>query len=88
MANDRTGATPKRVWITYWHPLKAEDGAILGINVAAEKLPSKNASGRRCATGEQIPGARTLELTGSLEELRDAKDRLVQTKKLAITRAN
>src|SRR6516225_12501141 len=32
------GSNTERVWITYWHPLKGEDGAILGINVAAEEI--------------------------------------------------
>src|SRR5215470_13818942 len=31
---DRSNA--ERVWNTYWHPLKSDDGAVLGINVAAE----------------------------------------------------
>ena len=32
------GSNAERVWITYWHPLKAKDGATLGINVAAEEI--------------------------------------------------
>ena len=38
---------------------------------------------RSCAVANESLEARTLELTSSLEELRDAQYRLVQTKKLA-----
>ena len=71
------------MWITYWHPLKAEDGAILGINVAAEEITEQKRVRAALQLANESLEARTLELTGSLEELRDAQDRLVQTKKLA-----
>ena len=71
------------MWITYWHPLKAEDGAILGINVAAEEITEQKRAKAALQLANESLEARTLELTSSLEELRDAQDRLVQTKKLA-----
>ena len=71
------------MWITYWHPLKAEDGAILGINVAAEEITEQKRAKAALQLANASLEARTLELTSSLEELRDAQDRLVQTKKLA-----
>ncbi|HST12921.1 MAG TPA: PAS domain-containing protein, partial [Terriglobales bacterium] len=77
------GSNAERVWITYWHPLKAEDGAILGINVAAEEITEQKRVRAALQLANDSLEARTLELTGSLEELRDAQDRLVQTKKLA-----
>jgi PAS domain S-box-containing protein len=77
------GSNAERVWITYWHPLKAEDGAILGINVAAEEITEQKRVRAALQLANESLEARTLELTGSLEELRDAQDRLVQTKKLA-----
>jgi len=46
------------------------------------KLPSKSAPKRLQLANESLE-ARTLELTNSLEELRAAQDRLVQTEKLA-----
>jgi len=77
------GTNAERVWMTYWHPLKAEDGSILGINVAAEEITEQ----KRAEAGLQLANesleARTVELTSSLEELRETQDRLVQTKKLA-----
>ena len=77
------GSNAERVWITYWHPLKAEDGAILGINVAAEEITEQKHAEAALQLANESLEARTLDLTNSLEELRDAQDRLVQTKKLA-----
>jgi PAS domain S-box-containing protein len=31
----------ERVWITYWHPLKDNDGAVIGVNVAAEEVTAR-----------------------------------------------
>jgi signal transduction histidine kinase len=77
------GSNAERVWITYWHPLKAENGAILGINVAAEEITEQKRAKTALQLANESLEARTLELASSLEELRDAQDRLVQTKKLA-----
>jgi PAS domain S-box-containing protein len=35
------GSNAERVWITSWHPLKARDGGILGINVVAEEITER-----------------------------------------------
>jgi PAS domain S-box-containing protein len=35
------GSNAERVWITSWHPLKATDGSILGINVSAEEITER-----------------------------------------------
>jgi PAS domain S-box-containing protein len=77
------GSNAERVWITYWHPLKTEDGAFLGINVAAEEITEQKRAKAALQLANESLEARTLELTNSLEELQDAQERLVQTKKLA-----
>src|SRR6516162_10078588 len=77
------GTNAERVWMTYWHPLKAEDGSILGITVAAEEITEQKRAKVALQLANESLEARTLELTSSLEELRDTQDRLVQTKKLA-----
>src|SRR6202049_2442527 len=77
------GSNAERVWITYWHPLKAKDGAILGINVVAEEITEQKRAKAALQLANESLEARTLELTNSLEELRAAQDRLVQTQKLA-----
>jgi len=35
------GTNAERVWITSWHPLKATDGGIVGVNVVAEKITER-----------------------------------------------
>jgi PAS domain S-box-containing protein len=35
------GSNAGRVWITHWHPLKASDDSILGINVVAEEITER-----------------------------------------------
>src|SRR6202023_454180 len=77
------GGNAERVWITYWHPLRAKDGAILGINVVAEEITEQKRAKAALQLANETLEARTLELTNSLEELRAAQDRLVQTQKLA-----
>jgi len=77
------GSNAERVWITYWHPLKAKDGAILGINVVAEEITEQKRAKAALQLANESLEARTLELTNSLKELRAAQDRLVQTQKLA-----
>jgi PAS domain S-box-containing protein len=77
------GSNAERVWMTYWHPLKAKDGTILGINVAAEEITERERVKAALQLANKSLEARALELGNSLEELRAAQDRLVQTEKLA-----
>jgi PAS domain S-box-containing protein len=35
------GSNVDRVWITHWHPLKNQTGAVIGINVAAEEVTER-----------------------------------------------
>ncbi len=35
------GSNAEHVWITSWHPLKARDGSILGINISAEEITER-----------------------------------------------
>jgi PAS domain S-box-containing protein len=77
------GSNARRIWNTYWHPLKAADGSILGVNVAAEEVTEQKEAEAALRIVNDTLEARTVELTKSLEELRNAQDRLVQTEKLA-----
>ncbi len=77
------GSNARRIWNTYWHPLKAADGSILGINVAAEEVTEQKEAEAALRIVNDTLEARTVELTRSLEELRNAQDRLVQSEKLA-----
>src|SRR6202035_867497 len=53
------------------------------INVAAEEITEQKRAKAALQLANESLEARTLELTNSLEELRAAQDRLVQTEKLA-----
>jgi PAS domain S-box-containing protein len=77
------GSNARRIWNTYWHPLKAADGSILGINVAAEEVTEQKEAETALRIVNDTLEARTVELTKSLEDLRNAQDRLVQSEKLA-----
>ena len=77
------GSNARRIWNTYWHPLKAADGSVLGINVAAEEVTEQKEAEAALRIVNDTLEARTVELTKSLEELRNAQDRLVQSEKLA-----
>src|SRR5215470_8152136 len=48
---DKTNA--ERVWLTSWHPLKAAEGSILGINVVAEEITERKRSEAALAAAEQ-----------------------------------
>jgi PAS domain S-box-containing protein len=46
------GSNAERVWITYWHPLKATDGSIVGVNVAAEEITERKRAQAALASSE------------------------------------
>ncbi len=46
------GGNAERIWITYWHPLKATDGSILGINVVAEEITERKRTEAALAASE------------------------------------
>ena len=48
---DKTNA--ERVWLTSWHPLKAPEGGIVGINVVAEEITERKRSEAALAAAEQ-----------------------------------
>jgi PAS domain S-box-containing protein len=49
------GSNVERVWITYWHPLKSQNGDVIGINVAAEEVTErKRAEAARVAMQERL----------------------------------
>lgn len=41
VAGQRADQTDERSWITYWHPLRAPTGEIVGVNVAAEEITER-----------------------------------------------
>ncbi len=41
VTGQRGDQTDERSWITYWHPLRAPTGEIVGVNVAAEEITER-----------------------------------------------
>lgn len=41
VAGQRADQAEHRSWITYWHPLRGADGAVVGVNVAAEEITER-----------------------------------------------
>jgi hypothetical protein len=58
------GSNKDQVWITYWHPLEDRDGAVIGINVAAEDITDRKRA--------------EAQLAASQERLRDLNKELAQ----------
>ena len=46
------GGNADRVWITTWYPLRAADGAILGVNVVAEEITERKRAEAALAASE------------------------------------
>src|SRR5215469_13782330 len=46
------GSNTDRVWITYWHPLRSQNGDILGVNVAAEEITERKRSEQALAASQ------------------------------------
>jgi PAS domain S-box-containing protein len=41
VAGQRPDQTEERFWVTYWHPVRGPDGAVVGVNVAAEEITER-----------------------------------------------
>jgi PAS domain S-box-containing protein len=59
------GENAERMWNTYWHPLKAPNGEILGINVVAEEITERKRAEAALAASE----ARFRELADNMSQL-------------------
>ena len=46
VAGQRADQREERSWITYWHPLRAPNGEIVAVNVAAEEITERKRSER------------------------------------------
>jgi PAS domain S-box-containing protein len=58
------GSNVDRVWITYWHPLKSNDGEVVGVNVAAEEITER----KRAEAEQAAMHNRLQQLNESLAE--------------------
>src|SRR5262249_47072444 len=76
VAGQRADQAEERSWITYWHPLRAPNGEIVAVNVAAEEITERKRAER------EIRSARDAAET-ALRHLRDIQDSLIEAEKLA-----
>lgn len=53
VAGQRPGVTDERSWVTYWHPVVGPDGAVVGVNVAAEEITERKRAEAATRTSEQ-----------------------------------
>jgi PAS domain S-box-containing protein len=53
IAGQRPGHSEDRSWMTYWHPLRGTDGAVVGINVAAEEITERKRAEAALRTSER-----------------------------------
>jgi len=58
------GSNAERVWMTSWHPLKAPDGTVVGINVVAEEIAERKRVEAALAASE----ARFRELADNISQ--------------------
>jgi PAS domain S-box-containing protein len=66
------GSNAERVWITSWHPLKATDGGILGVNVVAEEITER----KRAETALIASEAKFRELADNMSQFAWTADAL------------
>lgn len=76
VAGQRADQVQERSWITYWHPLRAQNGEIVAVNVAAEEITERKRAER------EIRSARDAAET-ALRHLRDIQHSLIEAEKLA-----
>src|ERR1700761_4067038 len=46
VAGQRADQIEERSWVTYWHPLRAANGDIIAVNVAAEEITERKRAER------------------------------------------
>jgi PAS domain S-box-containing protein len=76
VAGQRPGLSEERSWITYWHPLRAPNGEIVAVNVAAEEITERKRSELAMRRAREI--AET-----TLQHLRETQASLIEAEKLA-----
>jgi PAS domain S-box-containing protein len=67
------GGNAERVWTTNWYPLIAEDGSVLGINVAAEEITERKRMEVALAASE----AKSRALANSMRDLNEVLEQRV-----------
>jgi len=76
VAGQRADQREERSWITYWHPLRAPNGEIVAVNVAAEEITERKRSERAMRRARESAEA-------ALKRLRETQASLIEAEKLA-----
>jgi PAS domain S-box-containing protein len=76
VVGQRADQVEQRYWMTYWHPLRAQNGEIVAVNVAAEEITERKRA------EEELRKARDTAET-ALRRLRETQESLVEAEKLA-----
>src|ERR1700761_6920219 len=76
VAGQRADQREERSWITYWHPLRAPNGEIVAVNVAAEEITERKRSERAMRRAREAAEA-------ALKRLRETQASLIEAEKLA-----
>jgi len=83
VAGQRPDQKEERHWITYWHPMRGADGAIVGVNVAAEEITArKRAEAALLAHERELQVARDAA-EAALQHLQETQNSLIEAEKLA-----
>jgi PAS domain S-box-containing protein len=72
------GSNLDRIWITYWHPLKDEQGTVVGINVAAEEITERKRAEARLAASQATLRKLNETLAERVEQQAQERDRVWQ----------
>jgi PAS domain S-box-containing protein len=70
------GSNTERVWITYWHPLKGQDGEVVGINVAAEEITERKRAEAELAASREYLRQLNETLAERVEAQAQERDRI------------
>ena len=76
VAGQRADQPEQRLWITYWHPLRAPSGEIVAVNVAAEEITERKRNEQALRDARDAAEA-------TLQHLKETQASLIEAEKLA-----
>src|ERR1700761_7506431 len=76
VAGQRADQVEPRAWVTYWHPLRAPNGEIVAVNVAAEEITERKRSEHEMRRAREAAEQ-------ALGHLRETQASLIEAEKLA-----
>jgi PAS domain S-box-containing protein len=83
VAGQRADQPVQRSWVTYWHPLRDQNGEIVGINVAAEEITERKRAEAALQASELETRRARDAAEAALQHLKETQDSLIESEKLA-----